>query len=71
MLKLKIIVFFIKFISICMLNRNFGNFIDDVAQKYENDINVADLRRLEKLHKKAKKVDLDLNFLKNLNCVMA
>ena len=48
-----------------MLSRNFGNIIHDIAQNYIN-INVSDLRKLEKLHIKRNKAQLDINFL--INC---
>ena len=48
-----------------MLSGNFGNIIHDIAQNYI-DINVSDLRKLEKLHIKRNKAQFDLNFL--INC---
>ena len=48
-----------------MLSRNFGNIMHDIAQNYIN-INVSDLRKLQKLHIKQNKAQLDINFL--INC---
>ena len=64
-LKLKSVVLFLKILVNLVLSRNFGNIIHDIAQNYIN-INVSDLRKLEKLHIKRNKAQLDINFL--INC---
>ena len=48
-----------------MLLRGFGCIIYDIGRKYK-DINVSDLRKLEKLHIKRNKTQLGINFL--INC---
>ena len=48
-----------------MLSRDCGCIIHDITRKYKN-INVNDLRKLEKLHTKRNKSKLDINFL--INC---
>ena len=48
-----------------VLSRGYGCIIHDIARKYK-DINVSDLRKLEKLHIKRNKLQLDINFL--INC---
>ena len=63
--KLKSVVLFLKILVNLVLSRNFGNIIHDIAQNYIN-INVSDLRKLEKLHIKRNKAQLDINFL--INC---
>ena len=63
--KLKSVVLFLKILISLVLSRNFGNIIHDIAQNYI-DINVSDLRKLEKLHIKRNKAQLDINFL--INC---
>ena len=63
--KLKSVVLSLKILISLVLSRKFGNIIHDIAQNYIN-INVSDLRKLEKLHIKRKKAQLDINFL--INC---
>ena len=63
--KLKTCVFIIRFITHLVLQRPFGNIIHDVAQKYDGDVSLQTLRRLEKLSIKTKKAELDLIFLNN------
>ena len=63
--KLKSVVLFLKIFISLVLSRNFGNIIHDIAQNYI-DVNVSDLRKLEKLHIKRNKAQLDINFL--INC---
>ena len=63
--KLKSVVLFLKILISLVFSRNFGNIIHDIAQNYI-DINVTDLRKLEKLHIKRNKAQLDINFL--INC---
>ena len=62
---IKSVVLFLKCLTIFVLNRNFGNLVHDVAHKYNEQLDVADLRKLEKLHKKVEKVTLDITFLRN------
>ena len=64
-LKLKHVVTFLK-ITICfLLSRPFGPIIHDIAARYEGRLNISDLRKLEKVSIKARKAELDLNFLRN------
>ena len=63
-LNLKSVVLFLKISLSLLLSRPFGNIIHDVAQKYEQ-IDIADLRKLEKLSIKSRKAELDLYFLRN------
>ena len=65
MAKLYTLVLFLKILSMFVLTRKFGNVIHDIAQKYNGQLSVADLRKIEKLQKKARKVELDLTFLRN------
>ena len=71
--KLKSLVFFLKILISIVLSRNFGNIIHNIPhkskivfnkQKYIN-INVSDLRKLQKLHIKLNKAHLGINFLTN------
>ena len=64
-MKLKSFVIFLRILSVFLLNRNFGNFIHDVAEKYQDKVTIAHLCKLEKLQRKVKKVELDINFLRN------
>ena len=48
-----------------VLSRNFGNIMHDTAPNYI-DINVRELQKLEKLHIKRNKPQLDINF--SINC---
>ena len=48
-----------------VLSRGYGYIIHGISRKYK-DINVSDLRRLEKLHIKQNKWQLNINFL--INC---
>ena len=45
--------------------RSFGNLIYDITFKYNDIVNVKQLRKREKLQIKVKKVELDLTLLKN------
>ena len=60
--KLKSVVLFLKILISLVLSRIFGNIIHDIAQNYI-DINVSDLPKLEKLHIKRDKAQLEINFL--------
>ena len=55
----------LKILVTLVLSRGYECIIHDIACKY-NDINVSDLRKLEKLHIKRNKSQLDINFL--INC---
>ena len=59
----KKVVLFVQLISLWVTNRPFGRVIFDINEKYD-DINLADLRQLEKLAIKRKKADLDIDFLR-------
>ena len=63
--KLKAIVVFLKCISNILLLRNFGNIIYDLSAKYEGVLSISHLRKLEKVSKKVRKAELDIQFLKN------
>ena len=63
--KFKSVVLFLKILVTLVLSRGYGCIIHDIARKY-NDINVSDLRKLEKLLIKRNKSQLDINFL--INC---
>ena len=63
--KIKSVVLFLKFLSNLLLLRNFGNIIYDLSAKYEDALSTTHLRKLEKLSKKVRKAELDVQFLKN------
>ena len=63
--KLKLVVFFLKLLTNLVLLRSFGNIIYDVAHKYNEQMSVPQLRKLEKLYIKSHKAKLDIIFLKN------
>ena len=48
-----------------MILRSFGNLIYDITFKYNDIVNVKQLRKREKVQIKVKKVELDLTLLKN------
>ena len=54
-----------KILSFLLLG-DIGNIINDIAQKYNESLNVSYIRKCKKLHLKAKKAERDINFL--LNC---
>ena len=60
----KSVVLFLKILVTLVLSRGYGCIIHDIARKYK-DINVSDLRKLEKLHSKRNKSQIDINFLIN------
>ena len=62
--KFKSVVLFLKILVTLVLSRGYGCVIHDIARKYK-DINVSDLRKLEKLHIRRNKSQLDINFLIN------
>ena len=64
MFKLKTLVLFIKAVTNILLFRPFGRIIYDVAGRYE-DLDVVNLRSLEKLSVKFEKIKNDIAFLKN------
>ena len=59
--KFKGVVLFLKILVTLVLSRGYGCIIHDIARKYK-DINVSDLRNLEKLHIRRNKSQLDINF---------
>ena len=63
--KFESVVLFLKILVTLVLSRSYGCIIHDIARKYK-DINVSDLCKLEKLHIKRNKSQLDTNFL--INC---
>ena len=62
--KLKSVVVFFKILTCLLTSRSFRNIIHDIATKYDH-INIADLRKLEKISIRSRKAELDLNFLRN------
>ena len=46
------------------MHRNIGNIVYDIVQKYEN-VEVFQLRKLERLSIKTRKAELDIKFLRN------
>ena len=63
--KFKSVVLFLNILVTLVISRSYGCIIHDIARKYK-DINVSDLRKLEKLHIKRNKSQLGINFL--INC---
>ena len=61
MKKLKFIVSYVNLITCLLLHRNFGT---DIVQKYEN-VEVFQLRKLERLSIKTRKAELGIKFLCN------
>ena len=61
----KCVVIFKKNVVSLLLSRSFGNLIHDEAAKYPGGIIITDLRKLEMASIKARKAELDLNFLRN------
>ena len=66
MKKLKLIESYFCLITCLLLHRNFGNIVSDIVQKYEN-VEVFQLRILERLSIKMGKAELDIKFLRNCN----
>ncbi len=64
MLKLKALFIFLSVARNFLLARPFGRIIYDVAARYD-EINVGDLRKLEKITIKIKRIKNDIAFLKN------
>ena len=64
MKKLKLIASYVRLITCLLLHRNFGNIVYDIVQKYEN-VEVFQLRKLERLSIKTRKAELDIKFLCN------
>ena len=59
---------YLKIISCLLLFRKFGTIltiVHDLAAKYERKLSNSDFRHLEKTSIKARKAQLDVNFLKN------
>ena len=63
-MKFKIIVKYIKILLLFITKRTFGCVIYDISSKYP-DLEINDLRKLEKLSLKYKKAELDITFLNN------
>ena len=61
--KLKTIVVFLRIISDIIGLRNFGRISNDYSSKYAGILELLQFRKVEKLSKKAKKAELDINFL--------
>ena len=51
-------------ITCLLLHRKFGNIMHDIVQNYEN-VDLSQLRKLEKISIKIGKAELDIRFLKN------
>ena len=62
--KFKSVVVFFKILTCLLSSRSFGNIIHDIATEYDH-INIADLRKLEKISIRSRKAELDLNFLRH------
>ena len=62
--KLKALFIFLSVATHFLLARPFGRIIYDVAARYD-EINVGDLRKLEKISIKIKRIKNDIAFLKN------
>ena len=60
----KTFVLYLYLITCLLLHRKFGNIIHDIVQKYEN-VDLSQLRKLEKISIKIGKAELDIRFLKN------
>ena len=56
---------YLKIISCLLLFGKFGTIVHDLAAKYERKLSISDFRHLEKTSIKARKAQLDVNFLKN------
>ena len=61
--KLKILVVVLGLISDIIGLRNFGRIISDYSSKYAGILELSQFRKVEKLSKKVKKAELDINFL--------
>ena len=61
--KLKILVVFLRLISDIIGLRNFGRIIIDYSSKYAGILELSQFRKVEKLSKKVKKAEVDINFL--------
>ena len=62
--KLKLIASYVRLITCLLLHRNIGNIVYDIVQKYEN-VEVFQLRKLERLSIKTRKAELGIKFLRN------
>ena len=62
MIKVKSFVIFLKVCLLFIARRNFGSVIHHVALKYE-ELDISNLRKLEKISLKLKKAQLDHQFL--------
>ena len=60
----KTFVSYLYLITCLLLYRKFGNIIHDIVKKYEN-VDLDQLRELEKISTKIGKAELDIRFLKN------
>lgn len=63
--KIKTVVFILKLLSSLILSRSFGSIIFDISNKYNGNVSIAQLRKLEKSYIKLKKAELDVTFLQN------
>ena len=62
--KLKLIASYVRLIACLLLHIHFGNIVYDIVQKYEN-VEVFQLRKVERLSIKTRKAELDIKFLRN------
>ena len=60
----KTFVSYLYLINCLLLHRKFGNILHDTVQSYEN-VDLSQLRKLEKISIKIGKAELDISFLKN------
>ena len=68
-MKLRVVIIFLRcIVNICLL-RPFGNIIYDISNVHNGRISIQELRKLEKLYIKVKKAELDIQFLKNCQCL--
>ena len=64
-MRIKSFVLFLRIIANFVLLRPFGSIINDVVHNSNGQLELCDLRKLEKLRIKLRKAEHDLNFLKN------
>ena len=63
MKKLKLVASYVRLITCLLMHGNFGNIVYDIVQKNEN-VELFQLRKLERLFIKTRKAELDIKFLR-------
>ena len=63
MKKLKLVASYVRLITCLLMHGYFGNIVYDIVQKNEN-VEVFQLRKLERLFIKTRKAELDIKFLR-------